>query len=65
MRKTQFERIENPVLVDSKGLQDILQVGRSSAWRIAEQAGAVVYIGKTKRAKVSKIKAYLENVDEL
>lgn len=65
MRKTQFERIENPVLVDSKGLQDILQVGRRTAWKIAEQADAVVYIGKTKRAKVSKIKAYLENVSVL
>lgn len=66
MKKAQYEIIEtSPILTDIKGLQSYCQCGRFTALKIAEQAGAVVRIGKLLRFNVNKIRAYLENVSEL
>lgn len=54
----------NSGLLDRAGLMSYLNVGRHSAERIAEEAGAVVRIGKLWRANVKKIQAYIDHISQ-
>jgi len=49
------------IAVDIKGLMALLSCGRYSAVIIAENAGAVIKVGKRTLYNVEKIKNYLEN----
>lgn len=61
MNKTNSSATDYKIMVDIKGLQDILSCGRSSADKIGEKANAVTKIGRRKLYNVSKIEKYLEN----
>lgn len=65
MRKTQYKELDNPILTDTQGLQSLCKCGRVTALKIAEQANAEIRLGRLRRFNVSKIKAYLENVNQL
>lgn len=62
MRKATFESIENPLLVNTSGLQALTQSGRPLAVKIGELAGAKVQIGKSVRWNVEKVKKYLDSI---
>ena len=49
------------IAVDINRLQDMLCVGKRSADRIGEEAGAVIKIGRRKLYNVEKIKTYINN----
>lgn len=56
MRKTNYIETENKVTVDIVGLQALLSCGIITAKQIAEEAGAVVQIGRRKLYNVEKVK---------
>lgn len=60
MNKTKTQKTDYKIMVDIKGLQDMLSCGRTSADQIGESAGAVTRIGRRKLYNVSKIERYLE-----
>lgn len=62
MRKTQYAETENRITVDLPQLQAMLCVGRSTAERIAKEAGASVRIGNRRLYVVSKISDYMETL---
>lgn len=62
MRKASFEVIENPILVNTSGLQALTQSGRPLAIKIGELAGARVEIDGSLRWNVDKVKKYLDSV---
>lgn len=62
MNKTIFNQIDNPILVNTEGLKDLTQSGRQNAIAIGMAAGARVKIGKSVRWNVSKVKKYLEAI---
>lgn len=62
MRKATFEVIENPILVNTNGLQALTQSGRPLAIKIGELAGAKVQIGKSVRWNRQKVEKYLNDI---
>lgn len=62
MRKANYDSIENPILVDTKGLRALTQLGRDSAVKIGMEANARVQIGKSVRWKVDKVEEYLKTI---
>lgn len=64
MIKTVAQPIKTQILVDIKTLQNMLSVGRYSAEKIAENANAVVRVGRRKLYSVSKINRYVEAITE-
>lgn len=62
MRKATFETVENPILVDTKGLQALCQSGRPLAVKIGELAGAKVQIGRSIRWNRIKVEKYLDAI---
>lgn len=54
----------NPITVDIEGLQSLLSLGRGTANKIGEQAGAVIKIGKRKIYNVERVKAYMDTLTE-
>lgn len=61
MRKTSYEntKLTGGICMDLSTLQQSLSCGRSSAERIAKEAGAVVRIGGRRLFLSDKIRAYL------
>lgn len=62
MRKATFEVIENPLLVNTSGLQALTQSGRPLAIKIGELAGAKVQIGRSVRWNREKVESYLNKI---
>lgn len=61
MNPTKHKNSYYKIMVDIKGLQDMLSCGRSSADQIGESAGAVIRIGRRKLYNIQKIESYLDN----
>lgn len=61
MHKTKSQNPNYKIMVDIKGLQDMLSCGRSSADQIGESAGAVIRIGRRKLYNIRKIESFLDN----
>lgn len=62
MNKTNATETENKISVDIKGLQSLCGVGRNTAAKIGEDAGAVIRIGRRKLYSVSKVQAYMDSL---
>ncbi len=60
MRMREKKEIETRVAVDIAGLMDMLSVGRNTAMKIAEAAGATIKIGRRRLYNVSKIQSYMD-----
>lgn len=65
MHKTNVKENDTKITVDIKGLQNMLSVGKSTADKIGEEAGAVVRLGKRKLYIVSKIAGYINSKSEV
>lgn len=61
-KRTRYEITNNTILVDRFGLCEITSAGRSTAERIAREAGAVVKVGNRKLFVVSKIRDYMDSL---
>lgn len=59
--RTKYES-DQKITVDIIGLQAMLSVGRNTAIRIGEEAGAVVKIGNRKLYSVKKVQQYIDNI---
>lgn len=61
MRKTNTGSAEK-LVVDINGLQDMLSIGKNKAYKIGEEAGAIVPIGRRKLYNVKKIEQYIDGL---
>lgn len=61
MNKTE---ILNKGAIDINGVMEYCSVGKNTAYKIGEDAGAVIRIGKRKLFNVKKIQAYLDRMTE-
>ena len=59
MTKTSVIETTNKISVDIKGLQGMCGVGRKTAAKIGEDAGAVIRIGRRKLYNVQKVQEYM------
>lgn len=64
MRVTSSKTKQEQLLVALPDLMNMLGVGRFSAEKIAENANAVVRVGRRKLYSVAKIKKHIEEVTE-
>ena len=64
MRKTNTQPTNERIAVDIDTLQTMLSIGRNNAYRIAEDAGAVITIGRRKLFNVKKVQAYMDSISE-
>ena len=65
MRKTRESRTtQETICIDTVNLQQLLQVGRSTAVAIGLQAGARVQVGRRVLWNTEKIKRYIDSVSE-
>lgn len=62
MRKANIQKIDNPITVDTAGLQSLLGCGRATAVEIGKQAGAKITLGKRVLWSVQKVQAYTQNI---
>ena len=53
-----------PVTIDIHTLMAMLGVGRNTALKLADEAGASLHIGTRKLYNVDKIKAYIDKLTE-
>lgn len=60
-KRAEIETTEK-MAVDLKGLQAMLSLGRTSAEKVGDAAGATFKVGKRKLYKVDKINAYLDKL---
>ena len=65
MRKTNVKEANVKITVDIVGLQNMLTVGKNTAYKIGEEAGAVVRLGKRKLYIVSKVEDYINRKSEM
>lgn len=65
MHKTNAKETDTKITVDIIGLQNMLSVGKNTAYKIGEEAGAVVRLGKRKLYIVSKIEDYINRKREV
>ena len=65
MFKTNVKENDTKITVDINGLQNMLSVGKNTAYKIGEEAGAVVRLGKRKLYIVSKIEDYINQKSEV
>lgn len=61
MFKTSVTESDNKITVDIVGLQNMLSVGKGTADKIGQDAGAIIRMGRRKLYNVSKVQAYLDN----
>ena len=54
----------SPITIDIHTLMAMLGIGRNSALKVAEEAGASLHIGSRKLYNVEKIKAYIDKLTE-
>lgn len=62
MRKTNYEAIDRPLLVDTEGLKALTQTGKNTAIKIGMEARAKVQLGRSVRWNVRKIETYLNSI---
>lgn len=62
MRRTTKTDNKEKLLVDFKELKTILSCGTPTAYKIADEAGAAIKIGKRRLFNVRKIEDYLEAI---
>ena len=62
MNKTNATENENRISVDIKGLQNLCGVGRNTAAKIGEDAGAVIRIGRRKLYNVQLVQEYMNSL---
>lgn len=62
MRKTNISQTTERVTVDIETLQKMLCIGKQNAYKIAEEADAVISIGRRKLFNVKKIQAYMDSI---
>jgi hypothetical protein len=65
MRKAQYTKPDRPLLVTVPEFQGYVGLGRKTAQRIAEEAGAIVKVGRLTKVNLKKAEAYLDQVNEL
>ena len=65
MHKTNVKENSTKITVDINGLQNMLSVGKNTAYKIGDEAGAVVRLGKRKLYIVSKIEDYINKKSEV
>lgn len=62
MRKTKYQADAQQILVDTIGLQKMLNSGRTTATAVGTAAGARVEIGKRVFWHVGKVQRYLDGI---
>ena len=62
MYKTSSIKTDNKIMVDINELQGMLSIGRHTAKKMAEEAGAVVRIGRRKLYNIEKVKIYIDSL---
>ena len=62
--KKVFFGASDKVAVGVNELMELLSVGKNSASRIGEEAGAVIRVGRRKLYNVRKIRDYMESITE-
>lgn len=63
-RNKAADRNINPLTIDTQTLMAMLGVGRNTALKVADEAGASLHIGSRKLYNVEKIKAYVDKLTE-
>lgn len=65
MRATRAKgKVENQMLVDTNGLQEMLSAGRPAAVKIGMDAGARVQSGRRVFWNVRKVQQYIDAISE-
>ncbi len=65
MRATRAKgKVENQMLVDTNGLQEMLSAGRPAAVKIGTDAGARVQSGRRVFWNVRKVQQYIDAISE-
>lgn len=65
MRATRTKgKVENKMLVDTNGLQEMLSAGRPAAVKIGTEAGARVQSGRRVFWNVRKVQQYIDAISE-
>lgn len=62
MNKINAAETENKISVDIRGLQSLCGVGRNTAAKIGEDAGAVIRIGRRKLYNVQLVQEYMNSL---
>lgn len=65
MKKAQFAKVDRPLLVSMPEFQGYVGLGIKTSRRIAEEAGALVKVGRLTKVNLKKAEAYLNQVNEL
>lgn len=65
MRKAQYIKPGRPLLVTVSELQGYVGLGFKSARKIAEEAGAIVKVGRLTKVNLKKVEVYLDKISEL
>lgn len=65
MRKAQYTKPDIPLLVTVPEFQGYIGLGRKTAQRIAEEAGAIVKVGRLTKVNLKKAEAYIDQANEL
>ena len=60
MRKAQYTKPDRPLLVTVPEFQGYTGLGRKTAQRIAEEAGAIVKVGRLTKVNLKKAEAYID-----
>ena len=63
MRRAQYEKVEHPLLVSEA--QGFVGLGFKTTKRLAEEAAAIVKVGRLTKVNLKKLEAYIENASEL
>ena len=62
MRKTTAFTGADAILIDIEGLQARLNIGKNSCYKVADEAQAVVRIGRRRLYNLDKIRTYLNGI---
>ena len=62
MRKTTEHQTQNQLTVDLQGLMALTCLGRASAEKIGQEAGAALNVGRRKLYIVSRVARYMETL---
>ena len=64
MNKAKFQKVEDPLLINTLELKSYLSSGRETAIKIGILAGARIQVGKRVLWNVEKIKNYIDEISE-
>ena len=65
MRRAQYEKVEHPLLVSIPEAQGFVGLGFKTTKRLAEEAAAIVKVGRLTKVNLKKLESYIENTSEL